>query len=216
MVAACRGPLSTLDPVGPAAAAIAEIWWVMLAGAGLILAAVMGLVLVAFTRFRGLIGFSAQGWLIGGGLVFPCVVLTALLVYALSAGQALISGRSEDIQRIDAVARQWQWTFRYPAAGQAASTDLLHLPAGRHVDLHVTSEDVIHSFWIPRLGGKIDAIPGRVTVIRLLAPVPGEYLAQCAEFCGPGHSTMTFVAQASPPEQYETVLSVLASRSGER
>jgi cytochrome c oxidase subunit 2 len=99
--------------------------------------------------------------------------------------------------RIEVQARMWAWEFVYPEGPSTTpTTDVLHLPVGRHVDLVVTSVDVIHSFWIPRLGGKIDAIPGRMTVIRLQADRPGTYHGICAEFCGTGHTNMLFTVEA--------------------
>ncbi|MGY6634859.1 MAG: hypothetical protein ACXIU8_14120 [Alkalilacustris sp.] len=76
--------------------------------------------------------------------------------------------------------------------GPVALCDRLILPAGRPVDMRITSGDVIHSFWVPRLGGKMDAIPGRANVIRVKAHAPGLLIGQCAEFCGLGHAAMRF------------------------
>ena len=78
----------------------------------------------------------------------------------------------------------------------------MHVPVGRPFEVQVTSRDVIHSFWAPKLGGKIDAIPGQVNVIRLQADAPGAYRGQCAEFCGRGHAMMDFVLEAHSAEDY--------------
>jgi cytochrome c oxidase subunit 2 len=98
----------------------------------------------------------------------------------------------------------WSWHFTQPGEGGAmvATVGTLYVPAGRPVDVIVTTEDVIHSFWVPRLGGKLDTIPGRITILRLQADEPGEYRGQCAEFCGVGHAHMQFVVNALSEEDF--------------
>jgi len=137
-------------------------------------------------------------------------VLMLLLVAALAQGETLLPrAGAANVMRIEVVARQWSWEFSYPEVAGASSTDVLHLPAGVPVDLAVTGADVIHSFWIPRLGGKIDAIPGHTNVIRLEADRPGTYHGVCAEFCGTGHTLMQFVAEAHEPDAFASALEAL-------
>lgn len=207
-LAACSGPLSTLEPAGPAAAAIAQLWWAMLAGAVVLFGLVMVLLLWVFVR-RSAAPARPGLWLAGGGLVLPALVLTPLLGFGLLTGERLLAHpRAAEVVRIEVEARQWQWTFRYPAAdgGTRISVNELHLPVGRPVDLHVTSPDVIHGFWIPRLGGKIDAIPGHINVVRLSADRPGVYRGVCAEFCGGGHTAMDFRVEAHADDSYDEAL----------
>lgn len=174
----------------------------MLAGSVVIFVGVVGASLLPLMR-RKSGSPSARTMLIGGGLVFPGVVLLALLVAALLVGDRLSPRGEPGVLRIEAQARQWAWTFRYPDSPGAASTEgVLHVPVGRPFEVHVTSQDVIHSFWAPRLGGKIDAIPGQVNVIRLQADAPGVYRGQCAEFCGDAHAMMDFTIQAHTPDDY--------------
>lgn len=210
----CSGPLSTLDPAGPAAASIAALWWVMLAGAAALFGLVTVLLLAAFVKPGMGARTPAQLWLTGGGLVLPGIVLTPLLLYALWSGERLLAHPAGDAIRIDAEARQWHWTFTYPDAEGSARTSagVLHIPANRAVDVRVSSTDVIHSFWVPRLAGKIDAIPGHVNVLRLSAVRPGVYRGVCAEFCGVGHTGMEVVVEAHPPEEYAARLARLAER----
>jgi cytochrome c oxidase subunit 2 len=130
------------------------------------------------------------------------VVLSALLVYALLQGDRLRPQPAEDAFEIHGTARMWSWEFSAPD-GSSPSRNVLRIPAGRPVDLHVTSADVIHSFWIPRLGGKMDAIPGHTNVIRLMADRPGTYRGVCAEFCGIGHSTMFLTVEAVAAESFD-------------
>lgn len=180
----------------------------MLIGATLIFAFVMVLLALVFIR-RG-IGRAtpAAWWLAGGGLALPAVVLTPLLVYALWSGERLFPTGDPAVAQIDVVARQWEWSFIYRnGAGESLrSSNTLHIQAGRPVQLNITSADVIHGFWVPRLAGKIDAIPGHVTVLQLKADAPGLYRGLCAEFCGAAHMEMQFAVRAHTAEEFNTVL----------
>jgi cytochrome c oxidase subunit 2 len=201
----CGGPLSTLDPAGASASAIAELWWVMLSGSIVLCALVAALLLWVFVKPGAGAATSPKLWLVGGGLVLPAVVLTPLLIYALFTGERLLAHPGAgDVLRIDAEARQWQWTFRYPdhETGTLATVNALHIPAGRPIDLRITSADVIHSFWVPRLAGKLDAIPGHVNVIRISAAQPGTFRGVSAEFSGVGYTDMEFSVQAHPADTY--------------
>ncbi|HEX2148062.1 MAG TPA: cytochrome c oxidase subunit II, partial [Pseudorhizobium sp.] len=100
-----------------------------------------------------------------------------------------------------------QWEFRYPTMeGGPSTVGILHIPAGRTIEVAVESADVIHSFWIPRLAGKIDAVPGHTNYLRLRADRPGRYGGQCSEYCGVGHAAMDFEVRAHAAEDYESAL----------
>jgi cytochrome c oxidase subunit 2 len=96
--------------------------------------------------------------------------------------------------------------FRYPGNGGVKTEGILHLPAGVPVDVAVTSRDVIHAFWIPRLAGKIDAVPGHTNLLRIQASVPGRYQGLCNEFCGSGHSGMRFDVIVHPTAEFSTAI----------
>jgi len=205
VLAGCTGPLSTLDAAGPAAASIATLWWVMLAGAAVLFLLVMALLGIAFMKHAAGPRLPAWFWLAGGGLVLPALVLTPLILYAIWSGDRLVLHAGTDAPlRIEVTARQWQWDIAYPeAAGRArTSVNVLHIPAGRTVELLITSADVIHSFWVPRLAGKIDAIPGHINTLRLEAAAPGLYRGVCAEFCGVEHAGMNFAVEAHDAADY--------------
>ena len=206
LLSACDGPLSTLAPAGPAATRIAVLWWAMLAGGILLLASVLGLLWWAYRKPAFAARISTRTWLLHGGVLMPVVVLTALVTCALFLGERLVARPAPDIVQVDVVAMRWGWVFHYPQFENAAPTTVLHIPAGQPVDVRVISHDVSHSFWVPRLGGKIDAIPGHVTRIRLQADVPGRYDGVCAEFCGIGHATMTFQVIAHAPDEYRAAV----------
>jgi cytochrome c oxidase subunit II len=206
---ACSSPFSTIDPAGPAAQSIARLWWVMLAGATVLLFMVVGLSLAAFVAPASLRRTSSGAWLVGGGLVLPAVVLTPLLVYALWDGERLLRSADDATLTVDVVARQWQWEFTYRGDGRDTpiqTINTLHIPADTNVRLNITSADVIHGFWIPRLAGKIDAIPGHVTTLTLRADRPGRYHGLCAEFCGTAHLEMRMDVEAHTPDGYEAAL----------
>ena len=153
---------------------------------------------------------SVRSWIVGGGLALPLPILFALTFYAFWQGEYLLRGGAErpgDTVRIEAQATRWAWVFRYPDSSQAMATeDVLHIPAGATIEIAVTSDDVIHSLWIPRLGGKIDAIPGHTTFLRIRADRPGRFGGQCAEYCGVGHAGMRFVVEAHTKEDYAAAI----------
>ena len=191
-MAGCQGPLSTLDPGGPSAAAIANLWWLMLGGAGVLFVLVMGLFALAFLRPGWGTSVSPHRWILLGGLLLPALVLPPLVAYGLLAGERLLPLPGIAPPRIEVQAERWRWIFHYPDHGGLTTENLLYLPAGTPVDIVVTSRDVIHSFWIPRLSGKVDAVPGRTNVLRIQADEPGHYEGLCAEFCGLRHAIMRF------------------------
>lgn len=178
----------------------------MLGGSAAIFAAVALVVALALVKPGALHGFGARRTILWGGIVIPGAILAALVGAALALGERLLALPREDMPlRIEVVARQWSWEFRYPDG--SVTQGRLHIPAGEDVDFAVTSEDVIHSFWIPRLGGKIDAIPGHETVVRLRADRPGVFGGICAEYCGTGHAVMPFTVEAHEAGAYEAILS---------
>ncbi|MEI2416836.1 cytochrome c oxidase subunit II [Orrella sp. JC864] len=219
LLAACGGePLSALEPAGPAAESIARAWWLMAAGAAVILLGVTLLAAYAVWRKSGALPEQAGRRLIlAGGVVFPLAVLMLLLGYGLAMGHGLLPAAGhagQPVYRVDVLARQWQWDVFYPEAEAEgpprASVNVLHIPVGQPVDVHVSSADVIHSFWVPRLGGKIDAIPGRVNVVRLQADQPGAYEGICAEFCGLAHARMRMQVHAHEPQALQAQLGQLS------
>ncbi|MBS7813788.1 cytochrome c oxidase subunit II [Roseococcus pinisoli] len=189
----CSGPLSTLDTAGPAARDVAILWWAMLAGAGVLTLLVVLLLALAFVhRARdGQTGVSLWlGWL---GVAMPGAVLLVLLGSALVLGEQMIARPAPGVIVVEATGHQWFWEFRQPGASGAITTrDVLHIPAGRPIHVRLAAADVIHGFWVPRLAGKMDAIPGHVNVLRIQAAQPGVFEGQCAEFCGLEHAAHRF------------------------
>ena len=211
-LAGCSGQLSTLDPSGPAAASIARLWWVMLAGSAVLFALVMVLFALAWLRPGFGSSVSPQRWVLLGGLLLPAIVLIPLVAYGLAAGERLLPLPGMKPPRIEVQAERWRWSFRYPDHGGFTTEGVLHLPAGTPVDIVVSSRDVIHSLWIPRLAGKIDVIPGRINTLRLQADTPGRYQGQCAEFCGLEHTSMRFDVIVHPAADFAATLAGTGAR----
>lgn len=103
---------------------------------------------------------------------------------------------------VHVTAHQWWWDFRYPSLGVTTANEM-HLPAGRPVRIRLDSADVVHSFWVPRLGGKRDIIPGETNDIALVAHTIGVYPGECGEFCGTSHANMRFKVFVDPPEAFD-------------
>lgn len=192
-VGGCSGPLSTLDAAGPAAARVATFWWVMLAGATVLTVLLCVLLALAFLRREREGSTTASLWLGGLGIAMPIAVLMVLLGSALMLGERVIVPNLPGAVVVEARGRQWSWEFSHRGSqGTTVTQDVLHIPAAQPVILRIAAVDVIHSFWVPRLAGKMDAIPGHVNVLRIQAAQPGVYDGQCAEFCGSGHSGHLF------------------------
>ncbi|MEJ7929239.1 cytochrome c oxidase subunit II [Ramlibacter sp. AN1015] len=203
-----EGVQSALEAWSDGAAQLLEITWVLLIGSAAIFVAVMVLVALAVLgpqRIRAALGRHA--WVVGGGIVFPTVVLTGLLVYTLSAAGPVSHPRGPSAAlRIEVTGELWWWRVRY-LDGQGGvlleTANEIHIPAGQPVDLALVSDNVIHSFWVPNLAGKLDMIPGHVNWLRIEAREPGVYRGQCAEYCGAQHAKMAFHVVAQPLADFE-------------
>lgn len=202
-LAGCEPSLSAVHPGGPAAAAIASLWWVMLVGATVIFAFVMGLLALAMRPTARPV--TERVWIKGLGLAFPFAVLAALLAYGIAVGERLLPRAGDAPLVVQAEARQWEWRFGHPNGVVIPNT--LHIPAGQPVDVEITTVDVIHSFWVPRLAGKLDAVPGHVNVLRIEAWRPGDYAGVSSEFSGPGYRTHGFTVRAHDPAAWQRFLS---------
>lgn len=211
VVASCSGVQSALDPAGEEAESVATLFWVMTVGGLIIWAIVVAISQYAARWKRGTISEKAAGRVIfWGGAVFPIVVLTALLAYALWLMPFLrpFAPPGEASTRIEVVGHQFWWHVVYHSADGSlvVSANEIRLPVGERVEFSLTSADMIHSFWIPALGGKMDLVPGRINRLSLLAKRPGTYRGQCAEFCGTSHALMAFPVVAMEPAEFDAWL----------
>jgi cytochrome c oxidase subunit 2 len=186
---------------------IADLGWVLLVlgAAGLVVfAAVLG---AALFRRRDPAGTERSGirWIVIGGVVMPVVVLVVVFGFTVQSMRAIPNAAPRDALTVEIVGHQWWWEVRYPYH-QVVTANEMHIPVGRPVELRLTSADVIHSFWVPQLGGKLDLLPDRSNTLVLEADGPGEYRGQCAEFCGLQHAKMRFLAVAEEPERFASWL----------
>ncbi|MFC7705292.1 cytochrome c oxidase subunit II [Plastorhodobacter daqingensis] len=214
-LAGCSGPFSTLEPRGPVAGSIAQLWWGMLGGALVLLALVLALFALVMLAPRRAARVSGRNWILWGGLGLPALVLPPLVIWALIAGERILPHPGQNVAVVEVEAWQFGWTFRYPQYGDVETQNILHLPVGQPVDLHLSSRDVIHGFWIPQLGGKLDAVPGHVNVLRLQADETGVFAGQCAEFCGVAHLEMRFETHVHAPEDLARALGFAADSQPE-
>ena len=221
----CAGAQSALDPQGTDAARILELtrWLALVALA--VYAAVVGLLVAGVIRHRRggppagersapLPGSTRHALTIGvAGVAVPAVILAVTFVASARLTAALHDHRRPADLTILVTGHQWWWDVRYVLtdAGAvdtlgAAAANELYIPAGRHVRLLLRAADVIHSLWIPRLGGKVDLVPGRITELWLHAERPGEHRGQCAEYCGLQHTLMSLEVVVLPPAAFEAWL----------
>lgn len=211
LTAGCSGTQSSLDPAGPAAAAIHQLGIVLYVGAAVVTLLVCVLMLLPLWRRRPVNPGRIRQWFLwGGGVALPLISLSLLVPYVFSVGSQ-IRGEPGQVS-VDITGHLYWWEVGYQRAdGRAglASANELRLPAGEPVLLRLRSADVIHSFWVPSLAGKLDMIPGRVNHMVIQADRPGVYRGQCAEYCGRQHSLMALDVIVLPPEEFEAWLARL-------
>lgn len=210
LLSGCTGPYSWLSGAGREAEIAEALFWPMLWGAAVVWAATVALALYAFRatpdpesapRIKRLI--------LWGGAAVPTATVAVLLVAGLLALRAIAPADGAAQVRIGA--EQWWWRVAYTTTeGPVTVANELRLPTGATTTIDVASDDVIHSFWVPALGGKIDAIPGLVNRISLTPVREGEWGGICAEFCGTAHAQMRFKAVTMPPEAFEAWLEAQA------
>jgi cytochrome c oxidase subunit 2 len=215
LASACGGtelPQNSLDPASPQARDIDGLFTLVFWIAVVIFVLVEVGLLVAVWRFRRRRrGPEREVKQVHGNLrleviwtIIPTVVLAVIAVPTLRTIFELRTepAADENALEINVIGHQWWWEFEYPEYGFTTAQEM-YVPTGRTVYLHLTSADVIHSFWTPRLQGKRDAVPGRVNNLTFLAEEEGDYLGQCAEFCGLAHADMRHVVKAVSPEEFE-------------
>ena len=199
-------PPPVLDPHGPFSNSVTTLAWVLIALMTLIfllVCAAMWVALYGSDKLRAQLGGEhVVKWF---GLIVPAGVLFLLLAWGtiLVAGMTTIKG-DELRMRVSGNVYWWRVSYLDAAGNQIlADANELHIPVGRPVVVDMVSEDVIHSFWVPKLGGKMDMIPGRTNRLKLQANKSGSYGGQCAEFCGGAHSLMGFVVVAHDPADWQ-------------
>ena len=220
-------PLSTLSPVGRQGRDIAELINPIFIVAGVVFFLVQGAVLALWWRYRvsgsesgdGEYGYyedeefpeqtHGNNRLEIAWTIVPTVLLAVISVFTLVALFALDDVKaSDDDMVVTVIGQQWWWEYQYHLDGDTdtppdfVTANELVIPVGQDVALDIKSRDVIHSFWIPKLNGKRDAVPGRSHDWVIQADEPGRFRGQCTEFCGLSHGYMKMVAIALPTEEF--------------
>ena len=173
-----------------------------------IFAVVATVLLIAILRFRERDPDALPAQIRGNArlelawTIAPAIVLTFIAFPTVGAIFRTQAPSAPDALKVRVVGHQWWWEFQYPDLGITTASDL-YLPLGQRVALELGSVDVIHSFWVPGLGGKRDTPPGQHTRILLTPSAPGEYPGQCAEFCGASHANMRHLAVVLPAPEFQ-------------
>jgi cytochrome c oxidase subunit 2 len=143
-----------------------------------------------------------------GGVVFPSLTLALLLGYGLWVMRPADMFAGGKPLRVEIVGERWWWRviYRDSSGTPVESANELRIPTGRRIEITLTTKDVIHSFWVPQLAGKLDMVPGRANTLTFIANMPGISRGQCAEFCGGPHAMMGFYVVALEPRDYEAWL----------
>ena len=189
---------STFDPAGPVARDQLTLFKIIFWMAAFVFVVVEGALVVAIFRFRRKPGEHALPKQLHGNTslevtltILSAVVLAVIAVPTVTTIFAQANPPPGDRVEIKVVGHQWWWEFNYPQYGITTANEL-RVPVGKPIVLEMTSQDVIHSFWIPKLAGKIDVIPTRTNQLWFQADKAGLYYGQCAELCGTAHAQMRF------------------------
>jgi cytochrome c oxidase subunit 2 len=205
---------SALEAAGPQAAKVESLWWFAFWIAVVVYVATIGALLWAAWRARRRMARGdapprdaerRMGTSVSVAVGATVAILLVFLGYDLVVGRTLTGAPVKRPLTIEITGRQWWWEVHYAdtsAQGRINTANEIHVPVGQPVVFLLSSHDVIHSFWVPNLGGKKDLVPGRLQSVWFQADTPGVYRGQCAEFCGLQHAKMAFQVIAEPPERY--------------
>ncbi|MCU1450447.1 MAG: cytochrome c oxidase, subunit [Acidimicrobiales bacterium] len=198
---------SIVDPKGTEAHKISGIWWLMCGMASATYIVVAGFILVAAFRGRGTVEgrpsrVRDSSFIVIGGIIVPAVILVVLAAATVNASNNLRRPEKNPL-RVEVVGKRWWWAVTYPDQNITTANEI-HIPVGRPIEFALDSDNVIHSFWVPQLGGKLDLIPGQRNVWRVKATRAGTYRGECAEYCGIQHARMNFVVIAQTPASFDT------------
>ncbi|MBN1239388.1 MAG: cytochrome c oxidase subunit II [Gammaproteobacteria bacterium] len=214
LAAGCGGaPFNTLTGGGPEARLLATLGWWLIALVSLTIV-VMGVLIVwgalrrrgSLTEHLPIDADGGKGWILIGGVAVPVVVLSVLFFVTLGTLRALPGTVADPAVELEVTAHQWWWEIDYggrPSERFSVANEI-HVPVGEKIQVRLTSADVIHSFWVPRLFGKLDAIPGHTNHLVFEAERPGVYRGECAEYCGVQHSNMRLLVVAHEPAEFRS------------
>ncbi len=211
LAAGCAGerPMTVMADKSDFADGIRWLFWEIIALDGMILVIVIVLVVLAIARYSKRTGLGSEvghtrqlqlevAWTVGPALVLMAIAIPSVRMTFKTQAQAFPPGGLD----VHVVAHQWWWEFQYPGLGVVTANEA-HVPVGQPVRLRFDSADVIHSFWVPQLGGKRDVVPGQTNEIALVPRIAGTYLGTCAEFCGTSHANMRFRVVVDEPREFD-------------
>lgn len=211
LLAACTGgkdlPYNSLDPAGPVAQKQADLFWLVFWIAAIVFVLVEGMLVFALWRFRRRSPSDTPRQVHGNTkleimwTIIPALLLAGVAVPTVGTIFDLAESPA-GAMRIEVTGHQWWWEIHYPSLGVVTANEV-HIPIGEQVIMELGSEDVIHSFSVPRLAGKQDVVPGRTNTLNFAAYEPGTYRGQCQEFCGLSHAYMRFRVIAHTPDDFE-------------
>jgi cytochrome c oxidase subunit II len=201
-------PMTTLAPKSDLAQWIQSLYIQVTVWDAIIFAIVIVAFILAVFVFSSRVGEAAPAstassdlgleiaWTLGPTLVL--LMISVPTIRTIFRSQPAVPPK--DALIIKVVAHQWWWEFDYPDGAKASNE--MHIPVNRPIRLSLESGDIIHSFWVPQLGGKRDVVPGQINELTFVATVPGMYPGQCAEFCGLSHANMRFRTFVDSPEEF--------------
>jgi cytochrome c oxidase subunit 2 len=200
---------------GPAAHEIAVLGWVLTIISLAVLVVVSLILLAALFRQRAARAAQPDGvvirpngsitLIVWGGIVIPAIILVCALLFTLFVQSAVATPPAPPVATIRIVGHRWWWQVIYTANApdqQVVTANEIHVPVGQPVRLELASADVIHSFWVPKLAGKTDVIPGQQNTMWMQADKPGVYWGECAEYCGLQHTHMNLLVVAQSPSDF--------------
>jgi cytochrome c oxidase subunit 2 len=215
IVAGCGGvkefPQTAMDPKSDYAKTVDSLQWLTIylgVAVGIVVFTILGYIVIRFrhkpgdpvpTQVHGNTTLELAWTLIPAVLIAIIAVPTVRTIFATQAEAP------PNALTIDVRGYQWWWQFRYPLANgdTVVTANEIHVPVGQPIHLRITSQDVLHSFWIPQMGGKRDLVPNRINHINFTPLEEGVYLGQCAEFCGSSHALMKMRLIAHKPADFQ-------------
>jgi cytochrome c oxidase subunit 2 len=203
LLAGCGSSPSSLDRAGSESDRVATVWWLAFGVASAVYLIVAGLVVYGALR-RGDAKFDAprerrEQWVIAiGGVLIPFLILLFFAFVTVNTTAHLRGAAPKTAVDIEVRGERWFWAVDYPKLGIKTANEI-HVPVGRTIHFRLTSDNVIHSFWVPQIAGKEDMIPGQPNDLTVTVKKPGRYRGLCAEYCGIEHARMQFIVFADDP-----------------
>ena len=202
-------PQSTFEAAGPVAQEQLDLFYITFWVAVFVFVVVQGALLYAVFRFRRRAGSNEMPKQTHGNTrlevawtIAPTLLLAVIAVPTVATIFSTANAPEGEVLNVTVTAHQWWWEFDYTDLGISTANEL-HVPVGKNVDLKLESKDVIHSFWIPKLAGKVDVVPSNTNTMWFRADESGEFYGQCAEFCGTAHAQMRFRVFAQPQAEFD-------------